>query len=171
MFDPTIFDNLKVVIEGAIYDRDLEGELEVINRKDVVDLARMSRHYQVTFKLLNHTGTYCSWELSSSVSQLSNELLATPNISKRGCTTDITFFLDLQEVDLKLKDLQVLVSNVWGDREIKIRVISEFPKTTTNQVEMKLLFNRTIHEDDIDDLIHMFHHMEKTLHLLQANGY
>jgi hypothetical protein len=171
LFDPTIFDNLKVVIEGAIYDRDLEGELEVINRKDIVDLARMSRHYQVTFKLPKHTGTYCSWELSSTNSQLSNELLSTANISKRGCTTDITFFLDLHEVNSKLQDLQALVSEVWGEREMKIRVISSFPITITNQIEIKLLFNRTIHEEDIDDLINMFHHMEKTLHLLQANGY
>ncbi|QNG61538.1 hypothetical protein H4O14_08705 [Bacillus sp. PAMC26568] len=41
MFDPTAFDNLKVVLEGEIYDADLEGIIEVIKRKDIVDLQQL----------------------------------------------------------------------------------------------------------------------------------
>jgi hypothetical protein len=47
MFDPTVFDNLKVIIEGAIYDLDLDGELQVVNRRDLVDLANMSRQFSM----------------------------------------------------------------------------------------------------------------------------
>lgn len=38
MFDPTAFDNMKVVIEGAIYDLDLDGEISIIDRNDLLIL-------------------------------------------------------------------------------------------------------------------------------------
>jgi len=47
MFDPTIFDNWKVVLEGALYDLDREGEAEVIGREDLVDLASLSRSFRI----------------------------------------------------------------------------------------------------------------------------
>jgi hypothetical protein len=170
LFDPTIFDNLKVVIEGAVYDKDLEGEIIVVDRKDIIDLARMSRHYQLTFKLAVQSKTSCSWGLFSSVSQLSSELLAA-DVAKTGCTTDITFFVDHHVVDDDLESIKKFVSSVWGDRKMMIQIISPFPKTNKIQINIKLLFDRTIHEEDIDDLLNMFSYMEKTLHLLQANGY
>ena len=40
MFDPTAYDNLKVILEGAVYDLDLSGELKIIERNDIVDLAK-----------------------------------------------------------------------------------------------------------------------------------
>jgi hypothetical protein len=33
MFDPTAYDNKKVVTEGAAYDLDLEGQIRVVDRK------------------------------------------------------------------------------------------------------------------------------------------
>jgi hypothetical protein len=50
MFDPTVFDHLKTVLEGAIYDEDIAGELFVINREDFVNLALMSRTFRISFK-------------------------------------------------------------------------------------------------------------------------
>lgn len=36
MFDPTAFDNLKVIVEGAVYDFDLHGDILVTDRKDMI---------------------------------------------------------------------------------------------------------------------------------------
>lgn len=55
MFDPTVFDNLKTVLEGAVYDLDLEGVILVINRNDLVDLAHFSRTYKITFQLQEYS--------------------------------------------------------------------------------------------------------------------
>ncbi|WP_246941909.1 hypothetical protein [Bacillus pinisoli] len=170
MFDPTIFDNLKVVIEGAVYDKDLEGELAVINRRDIVDLATMSRQYLITFKLPGQSNTHCSWELSSSVRQLSSELLLAHK-ELTGCSTKLTFTIEHHKITQKLQHVQSLISEIWEDREMKIKVISTYPETEETIVEITLLFNRTIHEEDIDDLLHMFSYMEETLLLLQENGY
>ena len=57
MFDPTIFDNLKVVAEGAVYDLDLQGEILITNRIDQVDLATLSRYYAITFRKINQKET------------------------------------------------------------------------------------------------------------------
>ncbi|GIP40358.1 hypothetical protein J31TS4_36380 [Paenibacillus sp. J31TS4] len=45
MFDPTIFDNLKVVLEGKLYELDRQGEALVIGREDRVELAGLSRTF------------------------------------------------------------------------------------------------------------------------------
>ena len=50
MFDPTIYDNLKVVLEGEIYDRDLAGAIQIVDRSDIVDLAIMSRIFIMRFQ-------------------------------------------------------------------------------------------------------------------------
>ncbi|MCV9888442.1 hypothetical protein [Metabacillus halosaccharovorans] len=47
MFDPTVFDNLKVVIEGYIYDMDIDEQISVTDRSDIIDLAKMSRQYSI----------------------------------------------------------------------------------------------------------------------------
>lgn len=49
MFDPTAFDNLKVIVEGAVYDFDLHGDILVTDRKDMMDLASLSRIYHISF--------------------------------------------------------------------------------------------------------------------------
>lgn len=51
--DPTIFDNLRVMVEGALYERDLAGELEVVDRQDLVDLASFSRSFRMKVQLPN----------------------------------------------------------------------------------------------------------------------
>lgn len=54
MFDPTAFDNLKVIVEGAVYDFDLHGDILVTDRKDMMDLASLSRIYHI-FISVNRT--------------------------------------------------------------------------------------------------------------------
>ena len=48
---PTVFDNLKTVLEGSIYDFENQDVLEVCSRDDLVDLANLTRTFRlgVTF--------------------------------------------------------------------------------------------------------------------------
>lgn len=55
MFDPTAFDNWKVVVEGAFYDSDREGAILVVGREDTVDLAGMSRFFSIGAALPGQT--------------------------------------------------------------------------------------------------------------------
>jgi len=51
MFDPTIFDNLKVVLEGLVYDHDLAGRIMITDRSDWIDLAKLSRSFRIRFRI------------------------------------------------------------------------------------------------------------------------
>jgi uncharacterized Zn finger protein len=56
LFDPTAFDNWKVVVEGAMYDLDREGIVLVAGREDLVDLAGMSRSFRISVRLPEEDG-------------------------------------------------------------------------------------------------------------------
>jgi len=77
MFDPTAFDNMKVVLEGSLYDLDISGEIRVVNREDLVNLARMEREFSITFctEKLEHKNINITYKLNSSGQELYNELL------------------------------------------------------------------------------------------------
>lgn len=75
MFDPTAFDNLKTVLEGIIYDEDLYGEMEVINREDLVNLAVMNRLFKLTFKKKQATNGHATITLLITSKELFGEML------------------------------------------------------------------------------------------------
>ncbi len=48
MYDPTIYDNLKVAFENHIYDLDnLEHKITIMNRMDRMDYAVLARDFLV----------------------------------------------------------------------------------------------------------------------------
>ena len=54
MYDPTIFDNLKVAFENQVYDLDnLENEITITNRIDRMDFAVMGREFTIEFTLVD----------------------------------------------------------------------------------------------------------------------
>ncbi|MFZ3590905.1 hypothetical protein ACOI1C_17015 [Bacillus sp. DJP31] len=171
MFDPTIFDNLKVVIEGAVYDQDLEGRLNVIDRSDRIDLAIMSRKFYLFFQLPNQTRSTCRWELTSTLDQLSNEILAKSDLTGQGCSTNVEFTVKVPQEEHLLQMIQTIMDNVWGDRNKEYTLLSPYPLLKDVQFKVKITFDRVIYEEDIDDLLLMFSFMEDTLKLLQQNGY
>jgi len=65
MFDPTAFDNLKVVLEGAGYDFDLGGEIDIVDRKDLFDFAHYERKYQIQYRLKGTQGASVRLELKA----------------------------------------------------------------------------------------------------------
>lgn len=80
MFDPTAFENLKVIVEGAVYDFDLHGDILVTDRKDVMDLASLSRMYSISFQLTEtfKTMVEATFSLSVDAKNLSGEILEVP---------------------------------------------------------------------------------------------
>ena len=77
MFDPTAFDNMKVVIEGALYDLDLAGKIVIIDRNDIMNIAKMSRRFDVSFTLPEARVT-AMIEITSNLINLAAELLPEP---------------------------------------------------------------------------------------------
>lgn len=122
MFDPTAFENMKVVLEGAVYDRDFIGDILVINRDDMVNLSTMSRSYKIEMELKEPMAPISisgAIEIHASLRNLSAELLdSTIDDTHSGCTVDIfiSFPQKLNEVNAEqfLNDL----GKIWGDQRI-----------------------------------------------------
>ncbi|MGG4491853.1 hypothetical protein [Metabacillus idriensis] len=159
MFDPTAFDNLKVVLEGAIYDADLGGAINVIDRKDLVDLAAMSRCYQNTFQLKEgKKAASAEFHLMMSVSQLSGELLKTAVVP--GCEVKVIFHACTPENETYI---QSIIEEVWGVHQSVIHRISYGDPFEVYHHTFEVVFNRLIGEEQIDDLIAMADHAIDTL--------
>ncbi|WP_066061220.1 hypothetical protein [Neobacillus soli] len=164
MFDPTAFDNMKVIIEGALYDRDISGEIVITDRNDCINMAKMSRQFDVSFRLPNSSIT-AKIELESRLANLAAELIpGALSMKLAGCHVRLHFYLEHGEG----KDYQMIkdiLLDVWGvTRKITISVQYnplEKEKRIVNVLTVD--FDRLISEDHMDDLVEMTEFMVTTL--------
>jgi len=75
MFDPTAYENLKVILEGLMYEFDFNDSIVISKRDDFVNLANLSRTFRMSFfhpkdKTEKLEGTI---ELSANFQQLASE--------------------------------------------------------------------------------------------------
>lgn len=162
LFDPSVFENLKVVIEGTFYDLDLDGELEVIDRHDIVDLAYMSRTFEMTTRLDNSAkyAVECTLSLTSNLHAFSQEKISK---STPGCKVKIVF--KYFETEHPLRNIHVL-KQVW-DKGYKYRVLKHTPIGFNREdsfVTIEITREKDIFEDDIDLLQE---YTAEILHILQ----
>ena len=166
MFDTTVFDNLKVIVEGNIYDLDLEKLIVVTDRKDTIDLATMSRLYSITIAKEDNNKRYVTIDIKMSQKQLAGELLKT--VKEPGCVVKLSFHEkgNGQEYDeILLKKLNKL----WGQHIIKLFITKELTGSISHfsilyLVEFCTLFGER--ENDIEELLHIVDH---AITLLQVN--
>lgn len=166
MFDPTIFDNLKVVLEGVVYDLDLSNQVQVTNRKDLVDLATMGRTFSVHLQVSDCKTPYPLIELAihSTIKDFALEKID-GNEKEAGCNFDITFFTKIYDPQVDCPKIERTLNNLWGSRPKITQEISYlFHSEGTTLNKVVLHFGRKINEDQIDDLQPMVELGIKTLH-------
>ncbi|WNF36720.1 hypothetical protein RJD24_20355 [Bacillaceae bacterium IKA-2] len=153
MFDPTIYENLKVVIEGELYDRDFDGEIAIINREDIVNLATMSRSYLVTFTLKNNSHLFtATLELNATASDLYHEILETNQL--KGCKLVLFLQGPIKNIAKTPAIIEDLLAEKWNNRPtIEQQVYFDWKKNKLDKYYLKiqLTFNRNINEDHIFD--------------------
>ncbi len=165
MFDPTVFENLKVVIEGALYDLDLEGQILIIDRQDQVDMAKMGRRYRITFKDKTNDEIVSYIDLKIDLDNLVTELRNTEG--NPGCVLEIGFIFKLNTLDACPAIEQVLTT-IWGNtREIQQEISYQYGSENRYTNNSKIIFHRLIHEDNIDDLLEMIDYIIDSIHQLQ----
>lgn len=162
VFDPIVFDNLKVVIEGEVYDLDLEGHVSVVNREDYIDLARFSRVYRISFQ---QTSTVvASLSLKTHIDHIHAELSGSKQI-KPGCLIEIDFVLSQTSAftDEQCASYEKQLRSIWGEERMIEQRVSHLVGTSEYKNEMKIKFNRYIYEDQVDDIIEMIEYMMETI--------
>ncbi|WP_264448888.1 hypothetical protein [Bacillus cereus] len=170
MFDPTAFENLKVIVEGAVYDFDLHGDILVTDRKDLMDLASLSRMYCISFQLTEKFNTMveATFSLSVDAKNLSGEILEVPQFIP-GCEMKLEFSFEMEQPEIGCQEIEDLLHSIWGkERMIKQKISYEYNKQAIsyhNKVEV--LFQKAITEDHVDDLIAVISHMIETVRTIQ----
>ncbi|EJP97150.1 hypothetical protein [Bacillus cereus] len=170
MFDPTAFENLKVIVEGAVYDFDLHGDILVTDRKDVMDLASLSRMYSISFQLTEtfNTMVEATFSLSVDAKNLSGEILEVPQFIP-GCEMRLEFSFEMGQPEIGCEEIETLLHSIWGkERMITQKISYEYNKQAIsyhNKVEV--LFQKAITEDHVDDLIAVISHMIETVRTIQ----
>ncbi|WP_413309277.1 hypothetical protein AA0X95_12480 [Bacillus sp. 1P10SD] len=160
MFDPTAFDNMKVIVEGALYDRDLSGEIIITDRNDMVNMAKMSRHFNISFSIPQGKpkAVLGKIELESKLVHLSAELLPSSQTEQLvGCLVKLFFTFDIEAVEVDYHGLNTILLGIWGTSR-KITLSIRHDPLEPNKKKKGIItvdFERLITEDQLDDLVDM----------------
>ncbi|NHN30697.1 hypothetical protein [Paenibacillus agricola] len=167
MFDPTIFDNLKVVFEGAVYDMDLGGIIEIVERMDRVELSSMSRSFEMAMKRAEGGLAEGSFSLMATVADLSAELMALPR-QKPGCSLELMFVFRVGDADRDCAHAALLLEDIWGtDPQMSQHVIMEYgQQPMPMKSKLVLRFPAKLNESHIDDIPSLLDHMLLSLERL-----
>lgn len=168
MFDPTAFENLKVVAEGAVYDLDLDGEITITNRKDMMDLASLSRLYEISFVLRGEALVEAAFLLQVDAKNLSGEILDVPHFVP-GCEMELSFSFPVKQPEKDCQHIEWLLQSIWGtERMITQKISYEYNKAALSyHNKVSISFQKAITEDHVDDLLAVISHMIETMRSLQ----
>ncbi|WP_123043480.1 hypothetical protein [Cohnella candidum] len=169
MFDPTVFENLKVALENQLYDLDnLTGEIRVVGRTDKLDMALMSREFSLRFELAEEGQAAAEIRLYASLKELASEILEIPG-EKPGCVLSLIFELPVSDVDGQCAKADLILRSLWQSAEPPVqtlRFVYGEPDIFLNTAELR--FNRKIDEDQMEDLPDLIRHALQSLRELNA---
>jgi hypothetical protein len=173
MFDPTAFENIKVVLEGALYDLDLDGEIIITNRNDWINMAKLSRKFEIDFQLpeKNLVPVTARLELESNLDNLAAELLTCALSEKlAGCKLNLEFSFSHQHKIVDYRNIEKILIDIWGNNREMIQAVTFYPLQNEKMMRSVAIikFDRLIYEDQIDDLIEMIDFIKNTLYRLQS---
>lgn len=168
LFDPTIYENIKVVIEGAIYDLDLAKKVTIINRIDRIELSTMSRYYAIQFELLNQPKISSELCLTAHISDFASEILEQVDHG-RGCNLEIRFHTTIDDLVAECNTIHIQLQNIWGnEHEIEQEISFQFNEHEAPKYhnEITLHFQQKMNENHIDDMPRLIDHILQSLELL-----
>ncbi|MFD2369175.1 hypothetical protein ACFSO0_04160 [Brevibacillus sp. GCM10020057] len=182
MFHPLVFDNIRVVLEGAVYDRDFDGAITITGRSDVMDLATFHRLFQIDFQLADAPGrkevVRAQIQLRTSLADIAAEQLEQPLTEQIGCTICIHFHMPMaasRELPEDTQAIAALLNEIWGHRPYITQTLKakleekrmEWPPQRVDN-HITLDFFRKIDEGNIEDLRDLLDHTVQSLSQLQA---
>ncbi|HEX7056428.1 MAG TPA: hypothetical protein VF260_04425 [Bacilli bacterium] len=154
MFDPTVFDNLKVVLEGAVYDLDLAGSIVVTSRSDMLDSAVMARNYAIQFAASADAKVRAEIQLFADMADLAAEMLAIAD-TEPGCRLTVRFLAEIQDVEADCRRIEEGLNAIWQERPTIKQTVSFTYNPTGKRVyfnTIELDFARKIDERQIADI-------------------
>jgi hypothetical protein len=182
VFDPTIFDNWKVVLEGAMYDIDREGEAEVIGREDLMDLAALSRSFRIAVRRPGGNGR-AEIRLASGLADFAGERydLRLSDLEPPGIRLEVRFTLPGARIR-DVASIHAAIAGIWtaADEEtevchrVRIEVDPHAPPTSAaedagSSYEIAILFHRKRNEEHIGEIDVLQDKLLSSLDALEAS--
>lgn len=178
LFDPTIYENLKVVLEGSVYDLDLCGQIQVIGRNDRIELSTMSRYYALRFIIPNRPQYTAEIRLWADTMDLAGEILEIqPQVEESyGCQLQPVFFYNVyrNNIESECEKTRSIAIEIWGTHvhlEQKISYAYNHSSDLASQEatqEITVSFRRKFGEEVVEDLPQMVDHMIMMLDRLNS---
>ncbi|WP_342577549.1 hypothetical protein [Psychrobacillus sp. FSL K6-2843] len=170
MYDPTVFENLKVAFENLLYDMDnIERKINITNRTDRMDFSIIKRDFSIEFVLSDKQKVTAEIIIEASLEELASEILETPG-KDPGCTLQLKFQKSVIEVPEVCKSIELALKEIWEDDiTITQRLSFEYGQLKKNYVNTILLsFHQKIKEENIDEIDDFLSSVIETLELLHT---
>ncbi len=169
MFDPVIFENLKVALENQLYDLDnLDRKIRITGRKDRLDLATMSREFALFFQLNGSGRVTSEVHLEAPLADLAAEILETKETAP-GCWLTLRYHLQVSDVPKQCGLIERVLTQVWEPelppKQTLSFVYGPAPSLYDNMAEIR--FDRKINEDQMNDLPDLIDHLLRSLRILE----
>lgn len=170
MYDPTIFENLKVAFENHIYDLDnLDEKITIINRVDRMDLAILSREFAIKFTLVNQPVVTAEIVLQASVKELAGEILEVLG-ENLGCILSVRFTKTVQNAAIECQQIERALNAIW-ETDIQLTQTLSFvygQQASGYLNSIDLTFKSKINEKHMADIANLLDHVLESVRLLEA---
>ncbi|WP_438432861.1 hypothetical protein [Gorillibacterium sp. sgz500922] len=165
MFDPTVYENVKVVLEGAAYELDEGGRWYIGGREDLLDLAAMSRTFRL--KLIRSVRLplpEAKLTLSAGTEDLAAEILELRD-RRPGCGLGLVFICRVTDPVRECKRAEEILRELWGPGPAIAQTLSQLygreAEGYLNSIEID--FRRRFDEGVIQDMPGFLEHIAESL--------
>ena len=168
MYDPTIFENLRVAFENHIYDLDnIDEKITIINRVDCMDFAILSREFAIQFTLVNQPDVTAKVVLQASVKELAGEILEVSG-ENLGSTLSVCFTKTVQNAAIECQQIEQALNAIW-ETDIHLTqtlsfVHGQHASGYLNNIDMT--FKSRINEKHMEDIADLLNHVLESLEVL-----
>ena len=170
MYDPTVFENLKVAFENQLYDLDnLDRKITIINRVDRMDFSVLTRDFAIQFTLVNQPNVKAEIAVEASVKELAGEILEMPG-QNPGCSLVIRFHKQVQNVATQCKKIEQALNTIWeNDIQLTQTLSFEFEQEAPSYQDMiEVRFKSKITEQHMGDIADFLDSVLETLDVLNG---
>lgn len=170
MYDPTIFENLKVAFENHVYDLDNLGrKISIQNRVDQIDLSVLARNFAIQFSLVDQQAVTAEIVLKASLDDLAGEILEMLG-GNLGCSLLLRFNKHIQNVTIQCEKIEQVLTAIW-ENNIQITqtlsfVYNKEDSGYLNTIEVE--FIHKINEGHMEDIADFLDHILETLEVLHG---
>ncbi|WP_153730771.1 hypothetical protein [Sporosarcina obsidiansis] len=165
MYDPTVFENLKVAFENRVYDLDnLERTINIVNRTDQLDVAVMSRKFTIRFSLVGQPAVIGEIVLHSSLQELADEILEVDG-AEPGCLLSLRVLKNVQDLDTECEQIEQVLQAIW-ENDIDYRQTLSFQYNQTEPGFLNtitIVFKPKLTEDHMGEIGEFLEHVVEML--------